>query len=296
MERRAGELAAQGVPAPRQLGVLRLVGLALRGPAPLQRHHELGGGRADRPVGHARPSALVGGAGRHREPDRAGLLQILRLLRRTVRRDLERLRLGARPAAAADRAAYRHLVLHFPGHLLRGGRASGRLPQGRLPLGRDAAALVLPAPRGWPDRAGAGPLAPVRPDAPPYPADAHRRVPAGGVGSLQEDGDRLGVVHGLGRSGVLRPFRSRRGRFARRDLRLRRSDLLRLLGLQRHRYRGGGAARLQLPTQLRPALPSHLPARILDSAGTSACRAGYATTSTSPSAAIAAAWRWPAAT
>ncbi len=61
----------------------------------------------------------------------------------------------------------------------------------------------------------------------------------------------------------LRSLRPRRIRPARGDLWLRGADLLRLLGLQRHRHRRGGPARLPLSAQLRPALSRRLPARVL---------------------------------
>ncbi len=66
-----------------------------------------------------------------------------------------------------------------------------------------------------------------------------------------------------GRQGLLRSGRLRRHRSARRHLRLRRADLLRLQRLQRHRHRRGGAARLSLPAQLQPALSGRDARRLL---------------------------------
>ena len=71
----------------------------------------------------------------------------------------------------------------------------------------------------------------------------------------------------------------------RRDLWLRGADLRRLLGLFRHGDRAGRTARLSLSAQLRPALPGRSACRSSGGAGTSACPAGCATTSTSRSAA-----------
>ena len=82
------------------------------------------------------------------------LLQVLRLLPHVGVRRAGQVRSARQPAAAADRAAGRHLVLHVPGpelrdrHVPRRHRACAVARLRRLPL-------VLPAPRRRADRAGA---------------------------------------------------------------------------------------------------------------------------------------------
>ena len=106
-------------------------------------------------------------------------------------RPADPVRLGARPAAAADRAAGRHQLLHLPGHQLCRRRPSRQDAAGQEPARRHAADELLPASGGRADRAGLGPAAAVRPDAAADAGDGDPRPAADRLGPVQEDGDRL---------------------------------------------------------------------------------------------------------
>ena len=178
-----------------------------------------------------------------REPRRARLLQVLRLLRRLVdawRRswacDLPR-------SSEVDHPAGRHLVLHVPGDQLRHRHLSRRH---RADDARDVRCLplVLPAPRGRADRAGGEFLPQIRRRASTRggstPAEAFWLISLGLFKKV--------VIASYLASHVVDPlFGSPRqhagARGALRRLRLRHPDLRRLLGLHRHRHRLGAPAR-----------------------------------------------------
>ncbi|WP_235562866.1 GDSL-type esterase/lipase family protein [Brevundimonas sp. Root1423] len=117
------ERAAEAVPAAGQLVLLCPVGLAVRRAADRIGRAELGRRSADRAAagGEEGVAGRPGGRGQSADPR---LLQILRLLCRTGGGPADPVRLGAGPAAAADRAAGGDFVLHLPGHFVRRGRAS----------------------------------------------------------------------------------------------------------------------------------------------------------------------------
>ena len=212
-----------------------------------------------------RKSLLVARA--RREPRRARLLQVLRLLRHLERQPA----LGRRARHAArgevDRPAGRHLVLHVHGDQLRRRRLSRRLRADdarelrRLPL-------VLPAPRRRPDRA-AGRADPAARDAPrPAPRRHEPRLLPDRHGALQEGRDRelprlVDRRRGLRGAGAALVARD-----PDRGLRVRRPDLRGLLRLHRHRDRDRPAARLHVPAELRLALRGRPRSRTSGAAGT----------------------------
>ena len=114
--------------------------------------------------------------------------------------------------------------------------------------------LVLPAPRRRPDR-------PAR-RAHPAALDAARpalrrhlaRVLPHRDRALHEGGDREPPRHAHRRRGLRRAEPALVARGARRDLRVRRPDLLRLLRLHEHRDRDRAPARLRVPAELRRAV------------------------------------------
>ena len=104
--------------------VLRLDRCPLRLAPPRVHRRELGVRRSRRPRADARARAHRGvhqprPRGSGREPRLPRLLQVLRVLRRQLRRDDRRARARPPPSGAPDRAADRHLVLHLPRHQLR---------------------------------------------------------------------------------------------------------------------------------------------------------------------------------
>ncbi len=114
--------------------------------------------------------------------------------------------------------------------------------------------LVLPAPRGRPDRA-AGRAAPADGDAArPAPRRHEPRLLPDRDGPLQEGRDRELPRDAHHRPGVRGASQPLVGRDPRRGLRLRRPDLRRLRRVHRHGDRARAAARLPVPAELRLAL------------------------------------------
>ena len=138
----------------------------------------------------ARKTPLPGGQPR-REPRHARRLQVLQLLRRERARRARRAGAHGGAAAARDRAAGRHLVLHLPGAQLHRGRLQGRDARAPQPDRLRALRRLLPAPGGRADHARAEPAgaggAAARVGRRRWPA---RGVRAGRVGPLQEAGHR----------------------------------------------------------------------------------------------------------
>ena len=258
----------EAVHAHHQPGVLRLVGLALRPPAGAQRGRQPVLRALDRR--HAargrRPQVGPGGGGR-RQPRRAGLVQVLRLLRHLGGQLPRHAPPERRPSAAAHRPAAGHLVPHLPGPQLRHrrvprhpaagvaarllgvrrllpvpGRRSHR-PRLRVPAAAERPAR--PAQRGH----GAGLLPHLRR---PGQEDADRRLP--------RDPHRQRCVHHTGAVLVARS--------ARRDHRVLGPDLLRLQRLRRHRHRRLPAARVRTARQLPGALHGEPRSRSSGAAGT----------------------------
>ena len=153
-------------------------------------------GPAHRGAGRRRPAArrqaAAGGRDRLR-PRRARRLEVRQLRAQPGRRRGERLRRGPR-SGRGDRPADRHLVLHVPPHLLRG----GRVPRRSAPRRRAAPVRHLhrdvPAARGRADR--------------PLPRD--RRPAAGRPAARPARGLR-------GRLPALRPRALQEGRHRRLD-------------------------------------------------------------------------------
>ena len=200
-------------------------------------------------------------------PRAAGRLQVPGLLRLGdgPGARLDRARLPA--AAGADRAPDRDLVLHLPGHLVRGRRLPARDASG-LAHGRGDPAGVLPAHRRRADRARERAAAAA-------PHAARPALGAGRAGDLpdrrrapEEDGDRRRAGAADRRPRLQRPGLALRGRADARVLRLRGADLLRLLGLHRPGHRPRAAARLPAPRELQPPLPRALASGTSGGAGT----------------------------
>ena len=124
---------------------------------------------------------------------------------------------------------------------------------------------VLPAPHRRADRPGprvpAPAGSPARPLGDPGRPGAlpHRRW------ADQEGRDRRPARYPPRRPRVRRPARALRPGVARRDLRLRRADLLRLLGLHRHGDRAGAAPGLPVPAELQPPVHRRFAAGLLAS-------------------------------
>ena len=169
---------------------------------------------------------------------------------------------GHAAAPAHARPADRALVHHLPGDLLRGRR------QARPAAARQHARLrplpeLLPARGGRPDRAGARVHPAARKAARPERRGGGRRRRPDRARPGEEGGDsRLPGPRG-GRPGVRRPGGLRRARRRAGRLRVRGPDLLRLLGLHRHRHRRGAADGLRLPAELQQPLPRHQLPRLL---------------------------------
>ena len=254
--------ALAGVHHRRELRLLRLVGLALRLPA--RRVHDLEprARGADRPQhGGADAEAAALDRGRRR-PGRARLLQVLRLLRQLVPQPGGPGRDRATARHALDRAADRDLLLHLHGDQLRRRHLPARLQAGharevrRLPLVLPASRRRADRPRQRADPADGGAPGPAaRRHEPRLLPDRDR--------PLQEGRDRElpgGAHHRPGLRGAGEPLVARDPR---RDLRLRRPDLRRLLRLHRHGDRDRAAPRLHLPAELRLAVRRDLAAGLL---------------------------------
>ena len=242
--------------------LLRLGRLALGAPADGVERRQHGGGAGDlhQPLaGHPQARADRRDRVRPRAPLRLQVPGLLRL-GDGRRARVDRARLAA--PAGSDRAADRDLVLHVPGDLVRRRRVPRRHPRGIARGGGDPPG-VLPASRGGADRARRGAAA-----AAPHPARPARR--AGRARDLpgrrrlpEEDGDRRRAGAERGGPRVQRPGRPFRRRADARVLRVRRADLLRLLGLHGHGDRARAAPRLPAPAELQPALHGALAARLL---------------------------------
>ena len=237
----------------RELRLLQLVGLAVHLPARRLHPLEPAAGGADlarpRPVpaqGAPRPRA-------RRQPRRARLLQVLRLLRLLDRQPAVGRRAGRAPGAEVDRAPGRDLLLHVHGDQLRRRRVPRRL-RAHDPRAVRRVPLVLPPSRRRPDRP------PLRAD----PADRQAARPPPGRhepgllpdrdGPLQEGGDRELPRVLDRRPGVRRARPALVARDPDRRLRLRGADLRGLLGLHGHRDRDRAPARLHVPAELRLAV------------------------------------------
>ena len=237
----------------RELRLLQLVGLAVRAPA--GRLHDLepgarGAHLAER-LDVAAPGAALAGA--RREPRRARLLQVLRLLRHLDGQHGVVGRPRRAPRREVDRAAGRHLLLHVHGDQLRRRRVPRRV---RADDAREVRGvpLVLPAPRGRADRAPGRVDPPDRQAPRPAPRRHEPRLLPDRDGIVQEGGDRE-LPRGVDRRrGVRSTGTALVARDPHRDLCLRGPDLRRLLRLHRHGDRDRPAARLLVPAELRLAV------------------------------------------
>jgi hypothetical protein len=116
--------AVEAVHPPRQLRLLRLVGVALRAAPGAQRRRQPAVRHGDREGGDGRRQKVAAGRGRRREPRRPRLVQVLRLLRDLCGQLPRRVPPQCGPSAPAHCAAGRHLVPHLPGAELRRRRLS----------------------------------------------------------------------------------------------------------------------------------------------------------------------------
>ena len=210
------------------------------------------------------PRARRGG----RRSRAAGVVQVLRLLRRQHPRRARQHRVRREQlAAAGDRPAGRHLVLHVPRHQLRD-RHRPRAAATAAPRRAGALHVVLPAPRRRTDRAGER-VRPAAARASRPPTDPFGRgVPADRVRPVQE-GRRVQLPgHRDRRPGVRRAVRARPDGPPRGRLRLRHPDLRRLLRLHGHRDRVRPAARHPLPPELRRSRTARCRSRTSGAAGT----------------------------
>ena len=209
---------------------------------------------------HARPSARGRGSGRRRWPSTSASSASSSTTAffvagrdpraRRASTSARRCRCSRSPLPVGD------LVLHLPGDLLRRRRPPPARRAGPHARRRD---LPLASSRtSWPARSSArgsscrsSPRRATRTTSPSAPADLAHRARA-----RQEGGDRR-LPRALASSTPSSPSRTPTAApdVAARRLRLRRADLLRLLGLHRHRDRPGPAHGLRLPAELRPPVP-----------------------------------------
>ena len=230
---------------------------------------------------------LVGQPGR--EPGHARRLQVLQLLRRERPRRAGGDRPHGGAAAARGGAAGRHLVLHLPGAQLHRRRLQGRDARPAQPDRLRAVRRLLPAPGGRPDHAGAEPAG-----AGGAAAHLERRP-----GPQRRRADRLGPVQEAG-------HRRQRRRDRQPRVLASRTRPSRCCGPASSpsacrstptsppirtspAASPAGSASSWWSTSTTPTSPTAPPTS--GGAGTSRCRRGSATTSTSRSAATAAA-RW----
>ena len=246
----------------RQLRLLQLVGLALRLPA--RGLHALEPGARRSHLANAHTIAAQGSARPRpgREPRRARVLQVLRLLRLVDRQPALGRRAGRAARAPVDRAPGRDLLLHLHGDQLRRRRVPRRL---RADDAREVRRLpvVLPAPRRGPDRPSVRADPAARHAAESASRRHEPRLLPDRHGALQEGGDRELPRLVDRRRGLRSAGPALVSRDPDRGLCVRSADLRRLLRVHGHRDRDRAPARVQLPAELRLAVCGRLGAGLL---------------------------------
>ncbi len=185
------------------------------------------------------PTVVDGGCRRH-QPRRAGLVQVRWLPFHQRFQPPQLPGPGHPPSGPEGIAARRDLLLHLPGHQLRGGRQAPPAASGGATRLRRVS-VFLPAPSGRTHRPGFGvpapdtaaPRSPGRGGGPGAVADL--------AGTVQEGCHRQLPGHARGRPAVRGARPPCRYRGPLRRVRLRHSDLRRLQRLHRHRHRAGPA-------------------------------------------------------